>query len=153
MRYDYIEPFVTSTIRVLGGVLQSNITKGEVSLTESGWPAGDLAIEVPLFGDSEGNVVLNMNTATAVKLSARLNGNAGTSLSPIGMDALSELINMIAGNAVSVLNDEGFDFTMSPPSILVRKNSGEQTSLLEVFRIPFLTDCGDVTIQVTLRTH
>lgn len=151
MRYEYIEPFVNSTMRVLGDVVRSGVTRGEVTLIEGGKPAGDLAIAVPLFGDSEGNVVLHMNTATAVSLCARLTGAGGDCITALGLDSLAELANMIAGNAVSALNDQGFDFSLRPPRALVGGHPDGEGGL-ETFRIPLSTDCGDVTLHVTLKT-
>jgi chemotaxis protein CheX len=153
MRFEYIEPFVNSTMRVLGGVIRSDVERGEISLTPGGAPAEDLAIAVRLFGDSDGNVVLHMNPATAANICARLTGSEAEAGTPLGMDSLSELANMIAGNAVSALNDEGFDFNLSPPRVVPRGNASGRDAGLEAFRIPLTTDCGEVTIHVTLKTH
>jgi chemotaxis protein CheX len=152
MRFEYVEPFVACTMRVLGDVLQAPVARGEVSLVGSSGAGGDLAIAVPLFGDSEGNVELRMNTETAVNLSGRLNKTAETTLTPLGLDSLAELANMIAGNAVSALNDQGFDFILSSPHVL-RESPGDAGTGLEAFCIPLATPCGDVTVQVTLKTH
>jgi chemotaxis protein CheX len=150
MRFEYIEPFVACTMQVLGSVMQAPVSRGEVSLAGDNGRSGDVAVAVPLFGDSEGNVELRMNAETAVSLSGHMNGNVGRDLTPLGLDTLAELANMIAGNAVSCLNDQGFDLTLSPPRILGEGPGGME---LEAFRIPLVTTFGQVTVQVTLKTQ
>jgi chemotaxis protein CheX len=151
MRLEYIEPFVVSTMRVMGSVMAAPVTRGEVLLAEDGPAWDDLIITVPLAGDSEGKVELCMNRATAASLVARLTGIPEAALTPYGLDSLSELANMIAGNAVSALNEEGFDFILAPPRA-APEAGGDIGTGLEAVRIPLATILGDVTVRVTLKT-
>jgi CheY-specific phosphatase CheX len=153
MRYDYIEPLVTSTIRVLDTVIQSDIAKGTVSLVRGDEIDGELAIVIKLGGDSEGYIILNMDTETALKICNVMLNDCFENLQPIGMDSISELANMIAGSAISVINDLGFNFRVYPPQILTKDSIRDETPEVEVFQIPLFTDCGEITMNISLRTN
>lgn len=150
MRFDYVDPFVSTAMRVLAGALRTPVQRGDVSLTPDGRISGDVAIVVRILGDPEGNIILTMNTETALGACSALIGAECGSLTPLGMDALSELANMITGNAVSALNDLGFDFTVLPPLVIDNASTDGNMARIEALRIPLQTLCGEVIVNVAL---
>jgi chemotaxis protein CheX len=152
MRYEYIEPFVASTIKVLDYAIQTDITKGDVTLVSNAEVTGDIAIIVNLQGDSDGSIILNMQTDTALNISNAMFNDTADLLTPFGLDSIAELANMIAGNAASVLNDMGYDLKVLPP-LVVKKKDRKNTSRLEAFQIPLFTEYGEITMNVSLRTN
>ena len=153
MRYEYIEPFVRSTVKVLDSVIQCDITKGTAALVKGDEITDDIAIVVRLRGDSEGNIILNMPEDTALKVCNAMFGDVSGTLTSLGMDSIAELANMIAGNAASVLNDMGYDLTVSPPLIIRKDEIKGETLEVEAFRIPLFTEYGEMTMNVALRTN
>lgn len=152
MRYEYIEPFIISTIRVLDSVIQSDISRGEISLVRNADFSGELSVVIPLSGDAEGSIVLNMDNDTALRICALMNGEPFESVSPLVMDSIAELANMIAGNSTSRLNELGHDFSVAPPAVLRREGPGRRTPAVEAFQVPLFTECGEVTMNIALRT-
>lgn len=153
MRYEYIEPFVLSTMKVLDTVIQSDISMGRVSLVRGNEIDGDLAILIRLGGYSDGCIILNMETETAMKIcNVMLDGSFET-LMPVGMDSIAELANMIAGNAISVINDLGYDFRVDPPLIVTKDDIKKKTPDMEVFQIPLFTEFGEIVMNIALRTN
>lgn len=153
MRYEYIEPFVASTIKVLDNVMQTDITQGEISLVMDDEISGDVAIIVRVKGDSEGHIILNMFSDTALNISNIMFGDHFETLTPMGMDSIAELANMIAGNATSALNDQGFDFTIYPPIIVRKEDLKNKSARIEAFQIPLFTEYGEIIMNVSLRTN
>ncbi len=153
MRFEYIDPFVNSTIDVLHSFIPSDITRGALSLRSGYEMQYDIAVGINLSGDSEGSVFLNMTTETAVKLCNLMNGVELDDLTSLGLDSISELANMITGNATSVLNDMGFGLEVHPP--LVAANGGEaaRTFEVEIFQIPLFTECGEIKVNIALKTN
>lgn len=153
MRYEYVEPFVNTTMRVLDKVIQCDITKGAVSLVKNDTITEDVAIIVRLQGNADGSIILSMPVATALGVCSAMFGETYKILSPAGMDAIAELANMIAGNTTSVLNDMGFDFTLSPPLVVTRNHMMGRAFGVEAFHIPLFTEYGEMTINVAMRTN
>lgn len=152
MRYEYIEPFVNSTVKIFDSVVQCDIAKGNISLVGVDEIDGDVSVVIRLKGDSDGSIILNMDAKTAIRVCNVMNSGDFDSVTPFGMDSISELANMIAGNAASELNDMGFDFEVSPPLIVNDTFAKGKISQVEVFQIPLFTECGEITINVAVRT-
>lgn len=153
MKYEYIEPFVNSTIKIFDSVVQCDVAKGNISLVGVDEIIGDVSVVIRLKGDSDGSIILNMDAETAIKVCNVMNSGDFNSITPFGMDSISELANMIAGNAASELNDMGFDFEVSPPLIVNNTDAKGKISQVEVFQIPLFTECGEITINVAVRTN
>ncbi len=151
MRYDYIDPFVATTIRVLDTALHGTVRKGEVTVMQGERVKGDVAVRVGIRGDAEGDMILSMDTPTALRICRALFGEAAGSVTPQGEDAIMELANMITGNAVSALNDQGFDFSVSPPSVVARDSgAGSAAEERESLQISLLSECGAISMNVAL---
>jgi chemotaxis protein CheX len=151
VRYEYIEPFVNSTVKIFDSVVQCDIAKGNISLVRVDEIGGDVSVVIRLKGDSDGSIILSMNAETAIRVCNVMNTGDFNSITPFGMDSISELANMIAGNAASELNDMGFDFEVSPPLIVNSTDVKSKIHQVEVFQIPLFTECGEVTINVAVR--
>ncbi len=153
MKYEYIDPFVTMTMRVLDGAIRGAVRRGDIAVLRGERIKGDLAIQTRIAGDAEGDAILSMDTATALGVCALLTGEDITTMTPRSMDALMELANVITGNAVSALNDHGFDFTVSPPEMIARDGDMKQLPDVVSLQIPLLSECGDMTMSVFLGTE
>lgn len=153
MRYEYIEPVVNSTMSVLDEVLQTDISKGNVSLIREGSGYGEFNIVVNLSGDTDGSIFLNMEMDTALNICAAMSGSECESLGPSGMDCLLELANMVAGNVTSMFNDMGLDYKVSMPKTVSRDDITTRLPNLEVFQVPLFTEFGEVTVNVTVSTN
>jgi CheY-specific phosphatase CheX len=153
MRHEYIEPVVNACMGTLASVIRSDVKQGKVSAVPGEERAADIAVVVGLHGDSEGHIALHMGTVTAVNIAARLFETEFDALTPAGLDALAELANMVAGNVVSSLNERGFDFSMTPPRVLAAGQAPGKAAGPESFRIPFTTDCGEVTVQAAFHSR
>lgn len=153
MRYEYIDPIVDTTIKVLDRVIQCDISKGMASMVSSDKISEDIAIIVWLKGDSDGGIILGMPEDTAIGICSAMSGEDYVLLTPEGLDALTELANMIAGNTTSVLNDLGYDFKVSPPQVLTRDYLMKKSFDLEAFQLPLFTEYGEMMMNVALRTN
>ena len=152
MRYEYIEPFVATTKKVLTSVLQQEVSSGDMTLLRGTEVRGDVSIVIKVTGDSEGCIIVNMDDATARRVGAVMSGSDCGCAPPLEMDAIAELSNMIAGNAASSLNDLGCDFTLSPPAVVRPADIPARTEGVEVFSVPLDTRCGEILVNVSLKT-
>jgi chemotaxis protein CheX len=153
MRYEYIEPLLISTMKVLDNVMQSEIRMGDVLLIRPEEINSDIAVIIKLEGDSTGGIIVNMGRETALNICNVMTGEKFKTLTPLALDAISELTNMIAGNATSAINDLGFDFKILPPSSLTKEEMITGAPWLEIFQVPLLTRCGEIKINIAMRTN
>jgi CheY-specific phosphatase CheX len=121
--------------------------RGEVTPLRGDEIRAEVSVAVRITGDSEGDVIISMDTGTALGICSILLGLKIDSLTPGALDALAELGNMIAGNAVTELNDLGFDFIMNIP--FVTAGSGNRAcGNREAVQIPLVSDCGEMNINI-----
>jgi chemotaxis protein CheX len=150
VRYEYIDPFVTTTMRVLDSAIPGTVRRGDVTVLQGDRMKGDVAVRVRITGDAEGDIILSMDTATALRICTALFREEFPSMTPKSVDALMELANMITGNAISALNDQGFDFTVFPPTVLTRDDGRKQLPHVESLQIPLFFECGEMVMNVVL---
>ncbi len=151
MRLDYIDPFIESARYVLSEMSHLEIKWGELSLKPSPAPTKNIVTIIGLAGDVEGRVIFEMDDKTALTIAGRMNNADFTQFTPVVIDSLSELTNMMIGNAVSRLNDMGFKFTTSPPTFIKGKGMASATPQLETLVIPLDTRFGEVTLNIAIR--
>jgi chemotaxis protein CheX len=150
MRYDYIDPVVSTTLRVLGTAIPGTARRGEVTMLRGDQVRGEVSVVIGMTGDAEGDVVISMNTETALNVCSFLLGSKTDALDPNALDALGELGNMIAGNAVSALNDLGFDFSMKVPGVSADGGKRAGAPDQEALQIPLASPCGEMNMNLIL---
>jgi len=112
----------------------------------------DISGVIGLTGEARGAVVISMKQDLAVRLTAILSGKVHTSVDNYVMDAVGELINIIAGNVKQELED-AFRLVISLPTIVrgkehIIKWPNTQTRII---CIPFETSGSDTfTLSVAL---
>lgn len=153
MRYDFISPIVKAAEKVLDSVTQEDIVKGEYALKRSGEIDYGVAIYFKVSGEVDGNMILNMDSATALKIGSLMLGEHLEEVTTLGLDTVAELGNMIVGNVISELNDSGVDMEFSPPLVATREYILRKTGEVEVFQVPLFTSAGEITLNAALSTN
>ncbi|QQO11075.1 chemotaxis protein CheX [Breznakiella homolactica] len=81
----------------------------------------DISAIIGLTGEARGAVVISMKKELAAKLTDMLTGSTHTDIDDEVIDAIGEIINIIAGNAKRGL-EEAFRLVISLPTIVKGKN-------------------------------
>ena len=155
MRVEYINPFVESGFNVLREVLNVEVKRGELYLKSTSMPVLGVAAIVGLAGDVEGRVLFDMTKDTAIAISsAMLQGmdmEPVTELNDMGKATITELANMITGQAVTKLHNLGFKFDLTPPAIFTGDNMEVSDPDFEALIVPMETPQGKIEINVAVR--
>ncbi|AFG37726.1 chemotaxis protein CheX [Spirochaeta africana] len=155
MRVEYINPFVESAYNVLKEVLQVDVKRGELYLKSSSMPVLGVAAIIGLAGDVEGRVLFDMNRDTAVKVANHMLQSMDMdpidSLNDMGKATITELANMITGQAVTKLHNLGFKFDLTPPAIFTGDNMEISDPKVEALIVPMELPQGKIEINVAVR--
>ena len=151
MRVEYINPFVESAFSVLKEVLQTEIERGELYLKATSQPVLGVAAIIGLTGDVEGRVLLDMSRETAHKIASAMNGEELESFDELAKATIAELANMITGQAVTKLHEIGFNFDLSPPSLITGDNMVVTDAGVEALIVPLQLSQGKLEINVAVR--
>jgi chemotaxis protein CheX len=152
VRYDYVQPFVSSAQEILGQVLSGQIAAGKVQLSPSPKAGSGVTAIVGVTGEGEGRVLFEMSRETALAIATEMNDEPQEELGSLAQDTLSELASMMTGRAVSLLNDKGYQLRVSPPTLIAGDNVTISTAELETMTVPLETTHGEVVVNVAMVT-
>jgi len=155
MRVEYINPFVEAAYNVLKEVLNTDVHRGELYLKSTSMPVLGVAAIVGLAGDVEGRVLFDMTRQTAIQVASTM--LAGMDMEPItdlndmGKASITELANMITGQAVTKLHNLGFKFDLTPPALFTGENMEVTDADVEALIVPMELPQGKLEINVAIR--
>ncbi|HON14320.1 MAG TPA: chemotaxis protein CheX [Treponema sp.] len=141
----YIKPFVDASVGVFSSMVGLSVTVGRPYLCEINSPhEWDISGVIGLTGQARGAVVLSMKKDLALSITTALTEKAQQEINEDVVDAVGELINIIAGNAKKGLESD-FKLVISLPTIVEGPKHRiawplEQTRII---CIPFTTGDGN----------
>lgn len=155
MRVEYINPFVESAYSVINEVLSVEVERGELYLKSSSMPVLGVAAIVGLAGDVEGRVLFDMTKETALNVAndmlKSMDMEQIDSLNEMGRATITELANMITGQAVTKLHNQGFEFDLTPPAIFTGENMEVSDPGVEALIVPMKIPQGKIEVNVAIR--
>ncbi|TVQ25241.1 MAG: chemotaxis protein CheX [Spirochaetaceae bacterium] len=155
MRVEYINPFVESAYSVIQEVLGVEVKRGDLYLKSTSMPVMGVAAIVGLAGDVEGRVLFDMSKETAIKIAngmlSSMDMEPIETLNDMGRATITELANMITGQAVTKLHDLGFTFDLTPPAIFTGDNMEVSDPGVEALIVPMDIPQGRVEVNVAVR--
>jgi chemotaxis protein CheX len=151
MKMELIQPFINSADAVLAQSMQSETHIGDVSMEEEGYRRKGVAALVEIAGDIEGRIILDTDAATAMHIAKHLAGGDIEPSDELVRETVCELANMVIGNAVTSLNDQGFRFKISPPVAHTAEQGLSGSEDTEALVMCFETAKGSVFMNIAMR--
>jgi chemotaxis protein CheX len=151
MKVEFINPFISAAYMVLENMGNSQTKKGKLSVNASPIAGSEVNSIIGVTGDVRGQVLYSMTEETAKKLASKmLMGMPVVEFDELCKSAISELGNMITGNAASELSNSGINCNITPPSLVKGNNVSISFKDTQILVIPLGTDFGEFTIYVAL---
>src|SRR5260370_29343699 len=119
MRMELITPFISAADAVFGELLQAPTKIMDLSMDEDAYRRKGVAALIAIKGDIEGRVILDLSPEVAMKVAGQLAGVEVEASEQVVRETVCEMANMVIGNSVTLLNDQGFHFKVFPPEIHV----------------------------------
>jgi CheY-specific phosphatase CheX len=150
MRLEFVKAFINSTTEILGDLLDSEVCVR--SMTMQAHPAADREVItiIGLMGEVQGDVIIDIDQATARQLGGHLIGEEADGMTPLVKSSIAEMASMAIGHAISQINDNGTRLTMTPPNIFTDSNPVSDKSF-ETLVAPITTPYGEVRISVAIQ--
>jgi chemotaxis protein CheX len=122
-------------------------------MEEDGYRRRGVAAIVQFKGQIEGRIILDMEPHAAAQVAGYLMGTEVDPAESIVPETVCELANMVIGNAVTQLNDRGFQFKVLPPSVLTDEQDVRLGQDSEATILRFETSSGNVHLNIGMRYH
>ncbi|RNB57020.1 chemotaxis protein CheX [Brevibacillus gelatini] len=119
MIVQYLDPFLESASSVIQQVCNVGISRGEPAEKEWSNSEGHTWLRIGMTGQLQGDVLFGLQEELALRIvSAMMGGYPVQEMDELGKSAISELGNMISGNASTLLSNRGVFVDITPPSFL-----------------------------------
>lgn len=152
MRIEYVSPFIDSAVSILAQIAGIQAERGKLALRESTTPVFDVAVILGIVGQVRGQVVYAMEIGTAKQIASQMMGGFPVEeFDEMAKSAISELGNMITGNASTLLEKQGVECNLSPPTIITGKQVEISSVKIQTLVVPLSMDCGTLEIAVGLQ--
>jgi chemotaxis protein CheX len=150
MRMELIQPFINAADAVFAESLQAPTKILDLSMDENTYRRKGVAALIAIKGDIEGRVILDLSPEVAMKVASHLAGEEVPSSEQVVRETVCELANMVIGNSVTLLNDQGFRFKVFPPEMHLNEEGLSGSADTEAMVIAIETPCGQAYLNISM---
>ncbi len=151
MRMELIQPFIDAADAVFAEALKAPTNIVGLSMDEETYRRKGVAALIQIRGDIEGRVILDLAPEVAMSVAGHLAGGAVSESEEIVRETVCELANMVIGNSVTLLNDQGFRFKVFPPEIHALAEGLACSRDTEAMVLCVETPCGEIFLNIAMR--
>jgi chemotaxis protein CheX len=147
---DLIQPFINAADAVFAEALQGPTKIGDLVMEEQAYHRKGVAALIVIKGDIEGRIILDLSPEVALKVASILTGGEVTDSEQTVRETVCELANMVIGNSVTLLNDQGYRFKVFPPEIHVNDEGLAGSRDTEAMVLAIETTCGNIFLNIAM---
>ena len=151
MKAEHVNPFIISICKVVKDMCMLDLQIGKPSLRAGQYSEDASIIKLGLIGNLTGTVILNLEHSTALEIVSKMMMMPVTAIDEIGQSAISELGNMVAGNAATVFANNNIIIDITTPGYYLGGDYPPDNN--QVFSIPFSCDAGDISVDIFINEN
>ena len=146
IKVEYINPFLMAATNIIKDICQIDMQVGKPYVKQTAFADDSVIIMIGITGEMRGSVIIALTYNKALEIASKMMmGMPVTELDEMATSAISELGNMIMGNAATILSTKGVGIDITPPT-LCRGNLTITQSYTKNICIPLSGD--DITIEL-----
>ena len=150
MRMELIQPFINAADAVFADSLQAPTKIVDLEMDEDAYRRKGVAALIAIKGDIEGRVILDLSPEVAVKVASVLAGTEVEASEQVVKETVCEMANMVIGNSVTLLNDQGYHFKVFPPEIHMNDQGLAGSHDTEAMVLAIETSCGNIFLNIAM---
>lgn len=148
---EYINPFISAAQSVLKDLCHIETTMGKPYLKQAEYEGNILTIIIGITGELRGQVLITMKSETACDIASHMMmGMPVPSLNDMAKSAVSELANMILGNAATIFSTKNITLDITPPSLVLGDNMTMSVSDSKTICVPLNFNESEMTIEINI---
>jgi chemotaxis protein CheX len=147
---DLIQPFINAADAVFAESLQGPTRIGDLSMEEGVYRRKGIAALIAIKGDIEGRIILDLAPEVAGRVASVLTGSEVIDNDQIVRETVCELANMVIGNSVTLLNDQGYTFKVFPPEVHSSDEGLAGSADTEAMVLAIETSCGSIFLNIAM---
>lgn len=144
-----VNPFIDAIMHILPQLGFTSIAKGKLAVGERFVESKGITVLVGLTDQFRGNVAYNFTEATAMAIASKMMmGMPVTALDELAQSAISELTNMVTGNAATHFEKIGLRVDISPPSLVVGETFKMKVSSAKFLVVEMIADSLVIELNI-----
>ena len=148
-----IERFVNAGRQVLSTELGSAVGVGQLSAQKDNYLTKDVTALVGITGDLRGMVIFGLSNGTALSLVSSMMGQDFQEMDAVAESGIAELGNVVVGSSVTSLAELGYHCGITPPAVILGKDTVISTPNLHRLVFPLETPNGVIEMQLAVREN
>jgi len=151
MKVEYANPFVMAAVQTFQKEIGVKLSRKDLKLKDSPVPGQPISIIIGVTGAVRGQVVLSMDENVALSVTkAMLPGKLPAELKKLMNSAVSELANIITGQASILLAGDTGQIDITPPAIITGTGWGMDFLSMQTICLSFLSEIGQFELNIAL---
>ena len=150
MNVEFINPFITALVNVVGVMGNTELTPEKPRLKKGDVSMGDVSGLIGMVGPkTKGSLSITFEKSLALRIMQRMLGDKLKEINADVTDMVGEITNMVSGGAKKELSKKGYDFDMATPIVVSGTNHTiDHIHEGHIILIPFGSDSGKVFIEI-----
>lgn len=146
-----INPFIEAVATIMPQLGFQTVSKGNIAVGDKFVESKGVTVLLGLTDEIRGNVAYNMTEETAKKIaSTMMMGMPVAEMDEMAQSAISEMTNMVTGNAAINFEKLGMKVDISPPSLIVGDSFRAKVSDTKYLKIELLIDSVVIEVNIGL---
>lgn len=150
MKAEVLNAFLDAAKNALTTEAHANVQRTGLYLDPSDSITDEYTVYVALVGEVRGLMLIGMAAETARGVASEMIGEPLPELNELGLSALAELGNLVAGGATVGLERLALACDITPPTLMIGRRSRISTLGLRRFVIPLKTRHGPIRLHVAV---
>ena len=147
----YFDTIIASALDILNNSFSIDAKESKRFTCSEITPMLGVVIIIGLVGDASGRVILDMSQDTALKIATIMNEEELSEFDKLASSTLTELSNIIVGNAVTNLHELGYKLDITPPALLLGDNLKFTDKDVEAQVVQLDLSIGIIEINIALK--
>jgi len=151
MKAEYANPFVMAAVQTFQKEIGVKLQRKDLKLKDSPVPSQGVSVIIGVTGSVRGQVVLSLDDNVAMAVArAMLPGKVPAELKKLVNSAVSELANIITGQASILMAGDTGKIDITPPTIIMGPALRMDFLSLQTIALTFLSEIGQFELNIAL---
>ncbi len=154
MKKEYINPFIKASLDVLKTTTNTDYAMRTPYVCKESILTEHVVISIGITGEVIGQTIISMNDQVAKNVASKMMmGMPVYEIDDMAKSALSELGNMVIGNAATMLFNEGITVDITTPTVIIGDNIEITSIKTETIVIPIIHNSDEIRLVISIKVR
>jgi chemotaxis protein CheX len=153
MKVQYVNSFYKAVQDVFGLMLDIKPERENPAVADDMIAGNEANVMIGITGDLSGSVLFGFSKDMSLEMVRIMSGMEMNKLDSFVSSALGEVVNIISGNAVTNLAEEGYICDIVPPQVIIGENKSISMATEKALILPMKTEIGKFKMNISIKEN